>query len=46
MHPADSMSSSFPVQMFIDHLLREMPVRSAEEEVARAEMAMAVQLAA
>lgn len=40
------MSGSFPVQMFIEHLLWEMPVRSAGEREARAEKAMAVQSAA
>lgn len=32
IHPANSRSSSFPMQMFIEHLLREMPVRSAGEK--------------
>lgn len=30
-HPANSMSGSFPGQMFVEHLLWEMPVRSAGE---------------
>lgn len=40
------MSSSFPVQMFVEHLLQEMHVRSTREREARAEKGRAVQLAA